>query len=59
MSDEAKQAKVTEKQIQDWFKTKVAKHKALVGGVKFVDEIVRTLFRPFEGFANRTAAQTT
>ncbi|CAK4031920.1 4-coumarate-- ligase 3 [Lecanosticta acicola] len=39
LTEEAKEAGVTEKQIQDWFKTRVAKHKALVGGVKFVDEI--------------------
>ncbi|KAF2165619.1 hypothetical protein M409DRAFT_55516 [Zasmidium cellare ATCC 36951] len=39
LTDEAKKAKVTPKQIQDWFKPRVAKHKALVGGVKIVDEI--------------------
>lgn len=40
LSEEAKKNKVTPKQIQDWFKPRVAKHKALVGGVKFVDEVV-------------------
>lgn len=40
LTEEAKQKGVTPKQIQDWFKPRVAKHKALVGGVKFVDEIV-------------------
>ena len=36
--EEAK-GKVTPKQIQDWIKGKVAKHKQLVGGVTFVDEV--------------------
>jgi acyl-coenzyme A synthetase/AMP-(fatty) acid ligase len=40
LTDEAKAKKTTPKQIQDWFKPRVAKHKALVGGVQFVDEIV-------------------
>ena len=40
LTEEAKKAKVTPKQIQDAFRPLVAKHKALVGGVKFVDEIV-------------------
>ena len=31
--------KVTAKQIQDWMKSKVAKHKQLTGGVAFVDEV--------------------
>ncbi|EME41195.1 hypothetical protein DOTSEDRAFT_73577 [Dothistroma septosporum NZE10] len=39
LTEEAKKANVTPKQIQDAFKPLVAKHKALVGGVKFVDEI--------------------
>lgn len=56
LSDEAKKAKVTEKQIQDWFKTRVAKHKALVGGVKFVDEIVSTPFMVSANVANEFAA---
>lgn len=30
---------ITPRQIQDWMKTKVAKHKQLTGGVQFVDEI--------------------
>jgi len=38
LQEEAK-GKVTAKQIQDWMKTKVAKHKQLVGGVAFVDEV--------------------
>lgn len=40
LAEEAKQKGVTPKQIQDWFKPRVAKHKALVGGVAFVDEVV-------------------
>ena len=38
LKDEAK-GKLGEKQIQDWLKTRVAKHKQLVGGIKFVDEV--------------------
>lgn len=38
LKDEAK-GKVTEKQIQEWMKGRVAKHKLLVGGVAFVDEV--------------------
>lgn len=38
LKDEAK-GKVTEKQVQDWMKGKVAKHKHLVGGVVFIDEV--------------------
>lgn len=33
--------RVTEKTIQDWIKDRVSKHKRLVGGVAFVDEIPR------------------
>lgn len=40
VTEEAKKKGVTPKQIQDWFKPRVAKHKALVGGVKFIDEVV-------------------
>ena len=38
LKDHAK-GKVTERQIQDWVKARVAKHKQLVGGVAFVDEV--------------------
>ena len=38
LKDESK-GKITQKQIQDWMKGKVAKHKQLVGGVAFVDEV--------------------
>lgn len=38
LKDEAK-GKVTDKQIQEWMKGRVAKHKLLVGGVAFVDEV--------------------
>lgn len=31
--------KVTPKDIQDWTATRVAKHKQLVGGVTFIDEV--------------------
>lgn len=40
LSADGKEKGVTERDIQNWFKPRVAKHKALVGGVKFVDEIV-------------------
>lgn len=30
---------VTEKEIQEWVKHRVSKHKYLVGGVQFVDEV--------------------
>ncbi|WPA98588.1 uncharacterized protein RHO25_003200 [Cercospora beticola] len=43
LTEEAKKAKVTPKDIQSWFKPRVAKHKALVGGVQFVDEIPKLL----------------
>ena len=36
---EESRGKVTEKQIQEWIKSRVAKHKQLVGGVRFVDEV--------------------
>lgn len=32
---------ISEPQIQDYMKTRVAKHKWLVGGIQFVDEIPR------------------
>ena len=38
LKDESK-GKVSAKQIQDWMKGRVAKHKLLVGGVAFVDEV--------------------
>jgi 4-coumarate--CoA ligase len=38
LKDEYK-GKVTEKEVQEWMKGKVAKHKQLVGGVMFVDEV--------------------
>jgi len=38
LTEEA-QGKVTTSQVQDWIKSRVAKHKALVGGVAFVDEV--------------------
>jgi acyl-coenzyme A synthetase/AMP-(fatty) acid ligase len=38
LKDESK-GKITQKQIQDWMRTKVAKHKQLVGGIAFVDEV--------------------
>lgn len=33
------QGRVTEHQIQEWIKPRVAKHKHLVGGAAFVDEV--------------------
>lgn len=38
LKDHAK-GKVTSQDIQNWMKSKVAKHKQLVGGVAFVDEV--------------------
>lgn len=38
LKDESK-GKVTASQIQLWIKSRVAKHKQLVGGVKFIDEV--------------------
>lgn len=35
----AEGAKISGKDVQEWLKPKVAKHKWLVGGVKIVDEI--------------------
>ncbi|USW55490.1 Putative AMP-dependent synthetase/ligase, AMP-binding, AMP-binding enzyme domain, ANL [Septoria linicola] len=43
LTEEAKKAKVSPKDIQQWFKPRVAKHKALVGGVQFVDEIPKLM----------------
>lgn len=40
LADSVEAKKTTPRQIQDWFRPRVARHKALVGGVKFVDEIV-------------------
>ena len=39
---EPSKGKVGEKDIQDWFKTRVAKHKHLVGGVALVDEVPKS-----------------
>lgn len=36
---DAAKGKVTPGEIQEWIKSRVAKHKWLVGGVTFVDEI--------------------
>ena len=38
LKDESK-GKITAKDIQAWMKDKVAKHKQLVGGIAFVDEV--------------------
>jgi acyl-CoA synthetase (AMP-forming)/AMP-acid ligase II len=38
LKDEAK-GKVTEKDIHDFMKVKVARHKQLVGGIEFIDEV--------------------
>lgn len=37
----ASRGKVKPEQVQEWIRTRVAKHKQLVGGVVFVDEIPR------------------
>ncbi|KAH0164533.1 4-coumarate-CoA ligase, partial [Aureobasidium melanogenum] len=34
--------KVTEKDVVEWIATKVAKHKRLTGGVKFIDEVPKS-----------------
>lgn len=36
---DASKTKVTPKDIQDWLAQRVSKHKRLVGGVVFVDEV--------------------
>lgn len=36
---EEKKGKVRPEEIQDWVKTRVAKHKYFVGGIAFVDEV--------------------
>ena len=36
---EASKASVTPKDIQDWLAQRVSKHKRLVGGVVFIDEV--------------------
>ena len=36
---DAAKGKITPGEIQDWIKSKVAKHKWLVGGVTFVSEV--------------------
>ncbi|KAM3421428.1 hypothetical protein BST61_g1822 [Cercospora zeina] len=43
LTEEAKKSKISSKDIQNWFKPRVAKHKALVGGVQFVDEIPKLM----------------
>ena len=39
---EGMQGQVTEQDIQSWIKPRVAKHKWLVGGVAFVDEVPKS-----------------
>lgn len=39
---DASKGKVTPGDIQEWIKTKVAKHKWLVGGVTFIDEVPKS-----------------
>jgi len=36
---EDRKGKVGEEQIHNWMKTRVAKHKRLVGGIRFIDEV--------------------
>jgi 4-coumarate--CoA ligase len=36
---DSSQGRVSGKEIQNWMKDRVAKHKWLVGGVSFVDEV--------------------
>ena len=38
LKDHAK-GKLSDKDIQEWMKPKVAKHKQLVGGIMFIDEV--------------------
>lgn len=39
LTERSRGGKVTEEGIQEWMKGKVAKHKRLVGGVVFIDEV--------------------
>jgi 4-coumarate--CoA ligase len=39
---EAAKGKVSEKDVIEWIATKVAKHKRLTGGVKFIDEVPKS-----------------
>ena len=39
---DAAKGKVSEKDVVEWIATKVAKHKRLSGGVKFVDEVPKS-----------------
>lgn len=36
---EDSKGKITERDIQEWMKKRVAKHKQLVGGIRFIDEV--------------------
>ncbi|KAI1612733.1 hypothetical protein EDD37DRAFT_664153 [Exophiala viscosa] len=38
LKDDSK-GKITEEHIQEWMKDRVAKHKRLVGGIRFIDEV--------------------
>ncbi len=54
---ENKKGKVTEKAVQDWIKTRVAKHKWLIGGVAFVDDVPKSasgkISAPAQGVDNK------
>jgi 4-coumarate--CoA ligase len=39
---ETAKGKVSEKDVIEWIATKVAKHKRLTGGVKFIDEVPKS-----------------
>jgi len=39
---DAAKGKVSEKDVVEWIATKVAKHKRLSGGVKFIDEVPKS-----------------
>jgi 4-coumarate--CoA ligase len=39
---DAAKGKVSEKDVIEWIATKVAKHKRLSGGVKFIDEVPKS-----------------
>lgn len=39
MIQDASRSKVAAKDIGDWLATRVAKHKRLVGGIVFIDEV--------------------
>jgi 4-coumarate--CoA ligase len=59
LKNEAK-GKISENQIQEWMKPRVARHKYLAGGIEFVDQIPRLVSgkiqrKTVRGWAKRDA----